>query len=121
MSTDLYVEYIYHRAVCNKTMPPSVPVIGRTVFTISLLVSFVPTSCDRQYPTATISAISIAPRPSTSVDPFAVASIYFAIRPLGSFGSEILAVDPANVAGIAENTYTVSTKSSVNAIGSTIE
>ena len=83
MSTDLYVEYMYHIAVCSKTMPPSVPVIGRTVFTMSLLVSFEPLSCDRQYPTATMSATSIAPRPITSDDPFAVASIY---RPLGSFG-----------------------------------
>ena len=69
------MEDIYQRAVCSKTMPPRVPVMGITILTISLLVSFVPESCDRQYPTATIRAISIAPRPITRGDPDAAASV----------------------------------------------
>ena len=50
-------------------MPASEPVTGITVFTRSLLLSLVPTSCDRKYPVAAIRAISKAPRTDTSVDP----------------------------------------------------
>jgi len=44
----LYVKYKYQRAVWSKTIPPSEPVTGITVFTRSLLVSLLPTSWDKK-------------------------------------------------------------------------
>jgi hypothetical protein len=55
--------------VWSKTIPPSVPVTGKTVFTRLFDVSVDPTSCDRKYPAAPIKAISKAPKIVTIVAP----------------------------------------------------
>ena len=71
----LYVKYRYQSIVCNNTIPPIIPVTGRTVFTRSLDVSVFPTSCDKRYATVHINPISRPPSIVTSVDPRCV-SIY---------------------------------------------